>query len=130
MAVVSRGGRPDLAGDDLSKVIAPVLLIVGENDPQVIDLNEWALFRLNAQSKLEMSGRDTLIRRARSPGIGCAPSGQLVSGSCRFVTEYQPEKRSERLAIKLLKNVCPNARLECNRYNLETNLDEAEYGDH
>jgi putative phosphoribosyl transferase len=54
MAVVSRGGRPDLAGDDLSKVIAPVLLIVGENDPQVIDLNEWALSRLNAQSKLEI----------------------------------------------------------------------------
>lgn len=54
MAVVSRGGRPDLAGDDLPKVIAPVLLIVGENDPQVIDLNEWALSRLNAQSKLEI----------------------------------------------------------------------------
>jgi pimeloyl-ACP methyl ester carboxylesterase len=54
MAVVSRGGRPDLAGDDLSKVIAPVLLIVGENDPQVIDLNESALARLNAQSKLEI----------------------------------------------------------------------------
>jgi putative phosphoribosyl transferase len=54
MAVVSRGGRPDLAGDDLSKVITPVLLIVGENDPQVIDLNEWALSRLNAQSKLEI----------------------------------------------------------------------------
>lgn len=54
MAVVSRGGRPDLAGDYLPKVIPPVLLIVGEDDPQVIDLNESALARLNAQSKLEI----------------------------------------------------------------------------
>lgn len=54
MAVVSRGGRPDLAGDYLPNVSAPVLLIVGENDPQVIDLNEEALSRLNAQSKLEI----------------------------------------------------------------------------
>ena len=38
VAVVSRGGRPDLAGDYLSEVMAPVLLIVGENDPQVLDL--------------------------------------------------------------------------------------------
>lgn len=54
MAVVSRGGRPDLAGDYLRDVTAPVLLIVGENDPQVLDLNKWALAQLNAQSKLEI----------------------------------------------------------------------------
>src|SRR5688500_18287303 len=36
MAVVSRGGRPDLAGDYLPEVLAPVLLIVGENDPEEI----------------------------------------------------------------------------------------------
>ncbi|ARO88463.1 hydrolase [Nitrosospira lacus] len=54
MAVVSRGGRPDLAGDYLREVMAPVLLIVGENDPQVLDLNKWALAQLNAQSKLEV----------------------------------------------------------------------------
>jgi pimeloyl-ACP methyl ester carboxylesterase len=54
MAVVSRGGRPDLAGDYLQDVAAPVLLIVGENDPQVLDLNKWALAQLNAQSKLEI----------------------------------------------------------------------------
>ena len=54
MAVVSRGGRPDLAGDYLLEVTAPVLLIVGENDPQVLDLNKWALTQLNAQSKLEI----------------------------------------------------------------------------
>jgi len=54
MAVVSRGGRPDLAGDYLAKVAAPVLLIVGENDPQVLELNESALARLNVRSKLEI----------------------------------------------------------------------------
>ena len=52
MAVVARGGRPDLARDSLRDDTAPVLLIVGENDPQVLDLNKWALAQLNAQSKL------------------------------------------------------------------------------
>ena len=41
-AVVSRGGRPDLAGDALPKVQAPTLLIVGGNDDIVIELNEMA----------------------------------------------------------------------------------------
>ena len=54
MAVVSRGGRQDLAGDYLAEVTAPVLLIVGENDPQVLELNKRALARLNAQSRLEI----------------------------------------------------------------------------
>ncbi|KIO48988.1 DeoR faimly transcriptional regulator [Nitrosospira sp. NpAV] len=54
MAVVSRGGRPDLAADYLAKVTVPVLLIVGGNDFQVLDLNKWALARLNAQSRLEI----------------------------------------------------------------------------
>jgi pimeloyl-ACP methyl ester carboxylesterase len=42
-AVVSRGGRPDLAGPALPKVQVPTLLIVGSNDESVIDLNEEAL---------------------------------------------------------------------------------------
>lgn len=54
MAVVSRGGRPDLAGAYLPEVVAPVLLIVGENDPQVLELNKEALARLNTESKLEI----------------------------------------------------------------------------
>jgi pimeloyl-ACP methyl ester carboxylesterase len=45
-AVVSRGGRPDLAGDWLQSVWAPTLLIVGADDEPVIDLNEEALARL------------------------------------------------------------------------------------
>ncbi|GAA1768261.1 dienelactone hydrolase family protein [Luedemannella helvata] len=41
-AVVSRSGRPDLAGDALSRVRAPTLLVVGGDDPVVVDLNERA----------------------------------------------------------------------------------------
>jgi pimeloyl-ACP methyl ester carboxylesterase len=50
-AVVSRGGRPDLAGDALGRVVAPTLLIVGGLDTQVIDLNQDALRRLGAVEK-------------------------------------------------------------------------------
>jgi pimeloyl-ACP methyl ester carboxylesterase len=50
-AVVSRGGRPDLAGDWLRSVRAPTLLIVGGDDEPVISLNEEALARLAAPVK-------------------------------------------------------------------------------
>jgi dienelactone hydrolase len=53
-AVVSRGGRPDLAVDDLPDVEAPVLLIVGENDERVLAWNQEALALLNAESKLSV----------------------------------------------------------------------------
>lgn len=53
-AVVSRGGRPDLAGDALDSVHAPTLLIVGANDPQVLSLNRKALRHLNERSSLEV----------------------------------------------------------------------------
>ena len=45
-AVVSRGGRPDLAESALIYVEAPTLLIVGGKDTQIIDLNRWALDRM------------------------------------------------------------------------------------
>jgi alpha-beta hydrolase superfamily lysophospholipase len=51
-AVVSRGGRPDLAGDALSGVRAPTLLIVGGNDPEVLRLNRAAYARMTAERKL------------------------------------------------------------------------------
>ena len=47
--VISRGGRPDLAGDALARVTAPTLLIVGGNDPTVLALNEQAAARLTGQ---------------------------------------------------------------------------------
>lgn len=51
-AVVSRGGRPDLAGDALERVTAPTLLIVGSNDTPVIPLNEAAYERLACEKAL------------------------------------------------------------------------------
>jgi putative phosphoribosyl transferase len=53
-AVVSRGGRPDLAGDALPKVQAPTLLIVGGEDHVVIDLNEQARAEMRCEVKLEI----------------------------------------------------------------------------
>ena len=51
-AVVSRGGRPDLAMNFLGRVKAPTLLIVGGNDTTVIEMNRIALSRLQAEKKL------------------------------------------------------------------------------
>src|SRR6266478_658114 len=53
-AVVSRGGRPDLAGDALPKVEAPTLLIVGGSDDIVIELNEMARDQMKCEVKLEI----------------------------------------------------------------------------
>ena len=53
-AVVSRGGRPDLAGNALPKVQAPTLLIVGGNDDVVIELNEMARDQIRCDVKLEI----------------------------------------------------------------------------
>ncbi len=50
-AVVSRGGRPDLAGDALPSALCPTLLIVGGEDDVVIELNEQAFARLGAPVK-------------------------------------------------------------------------------
>jgi len=51
-AVVSRGGRPDLAGTALGRVRAPTLLIVGGDDPTVLGLNESALRELRCEKEL------------------------------------------------------------------------------
>lgn len=53
-AVVSRGGRPDLAAPVLSRVVSPTLLIVGGDDYGVIELNEGALAMLLGEKKLEI----------------------------------------------------------------------------
>lgn len=51
-AIVSRGGRPDLAGDFLAQVTAATLLIVGELDTEVIELNEETLKYLSAEKAI------------------------------------------------------------------------------
>jgi pimeloyl-ACP methyl ester carboxylesterase len=52
--VVSRGGRPDLAGGMLPQVKAPTLLIVGGADSGVIELNQYALERLGGEKSIEI----------------------------------------------------------------------------
>jgi dienelactone hydrolase len=68
-AVVSRGGRPDLAGESLAEVQAPTLLIVGEWDEEVLKLNEQAL----AQIKKEAEKKLVIVRDAshlfEEPGV-------------------------------------------------------------
>ncbi|MGO9008025.1 MAG: dienelactone hydrolase family protein [Beijerinckiaceae bacterium] len=53
-AIVSRGGRPDLAGDALDEIRTPTLLIVGGLDEVVIELNKQALVRLRGPKALEI----------------------------------------------------------------------------
>jgi dienelactone hydrolase len=53
-AIVSRGGRPDLAGDLLPRVQAPTLLIVGGNDLPVIQMNRQAFAQLTCKKRLEI----------------------------------------------------------------------------
>lgn len=51
-AVVSRGGRPDLAGPALERVRAPTLLIVGGNDGPVIDMNSQAMAAMHCEKRM------------------------------------------------------------------------------
>jgi putative phosphoribosyl transferase len=53
-AIVSRGGRPDLAGEALERVTAPTLLIVGGMDRQVLGLNRAAQARMRCETRLEI----------------------------------------------------------------------------
>jgi putative phosphoribosyl transferase len=54
IAVVSRGGRPDLAGEALERVTAPALLIVGGADLQVLELNREAQRRMRVETRIEI----------------------------------------------------------------------------
>jgi dienelactone hydrolase len=58
-AVVSRGGRPDLAGEALARVTAPTLLIVGEYDDVVIQLNREAFDQLNCEKRMDIVPKAT-----------------------------------------------------------------------
>lgn len=53
-AVVSRGGRPDLAGDALAAVRAPTLLVVGGSDTQVIEMNRDAMARMSPETEVRL----------------------------------------------------------------------------
>ena len=53
-AVVSRGGRPDLAGDSLSEIVVPTLFLVGSLDTQVIKLNNQAFNKLKCEKEIQI----------------------------------------------------------------------------
>ena len=88
-AVVSRGGRPDLAGDALPRVRAPTLLLVGEWDEPVIDLNREAMRRMHATVSLEIVPRATHL--FEEPG---ALERVAVLASDWFVSHLAPALRS------------------------------------
>ena len=64
-AVVSRGGRPDLAGDALEQVQSPVLLIVGARDDTVLELNRNAYARMSCEKELKIIPRATHLFEER-----------------------------------------------------------------
>jgi putative phosphoribosyl transferase len=94
-AVVSRGGRPDLAGDHMCTVRQPTLLIVGELDTVVIELNRAAMRKLGGEARLEIVpgashlfeepgaleqvsrlARDWFTRQIPAPLDGSSPGGR------------------------------------------------------
>ncbi len=78
-SVVSRGGRPDLAGDALARVKAPTLLIVGGYDDAVLALNEQAKARLPGEADAEdRAARHAPVRRTRRARASGRPRGRLV----------------------------------------------------
>lgn len=88
-AVVSRGGRPDLAGDALPRVQAPTLLIVGAEDDQVISLNDLARRKMLAPVRLVLvSGATHLFEE---PGTLAAASRQACDW---FLEHLSPRARS------------------------------------
>lgn len=90
MAVVSRGGRPDLALQDLYKVTAPTLLIVGGRDNVVIELNEKAYQKLQCERKLEIIPKATHL--FEEPGK--LEEVARISANW-FATHLQPEKKAK-----------------------------------
>jgi putative phosphoribosyl transferase len=81
-AVVSRGGRPDLAADALASVLAPTLLIVGELDTVVMELNRRAMAQLSCPARLEIvPGATHLFEEAGA-------LDQVVSLATAWFTQY------------------------------------------
>ncbi len=94
-AVVSRGGRPDLAGDALDQVHAPTLLIVGGADFGVIDLNEHALARLQGPKALQIVPRASHL--FPEPGALEAVIGHAARWFERYLapTTLEPSRTAE-----------------------------------
>ena len=90
-AIVSRGGRPDLAGSNVLNLIdAPTLFIVGENDKQVIKINEAALKQL---TKIEKKKKMIIVPGAthlfEEPGALEEVARRASGIQCFFLEEKQ-----------------------------------------
>lgn len=89
-AVVSRGGRPDLAGDALPLVEAPTLLLVGSRDEQVLELNRSAMNRMKCTVELcVVPGATHLFEE---PGTLDYVVRQATNWFERFVSSAAPEQ--------------------------------------
>jgi putative phosphoribosyl transferase len=88
-AVISRGGRPDLADDALLRVQAPTLLIVGGNDEAVIEMNRAAVRRMTALVHLEIVPGATHLFEER--GALERVSDLAASWCRRYLRAYPPE---------------------------------------
>jgi dienelactone hydrolase len=83
-AVVSRGGRPDLADAALPKVAAPTLLLVGSLDVEVIQLNRWAKERMRCTASLEIiAGASHLFEERGTLDQVAARAGDWFSAHLR-----------------------------------------------
>jgi pimeloyl-ACP methyl ester carboxylesterase len=96
-AVVSRGGRPDLAGESLAGVRAPTLLIVGGNDEPVIGMNREALERIGCrESKLVIVPGATHL--FEEPGT----LEEVARLAAEWLLEHfapSPQKRKENMTV-------------------------------
>ena len=105
--IVSRGGRPDLAGIELHRVLVPTLLIVGNTDTVLYELNRWALRRLNGEKHLvvipgdaqafeEKKALDTMCRVAMGWFENHMPSPKTFQSSKTiFDLTWTPGKGSQ-----------------------------------
>ena len=89
-AVVSRGGRPDLAGPALPRVQAPTLLLVGGLDYEVIQLNRQAMAQMRAPTLLIVGGDDDVVitlNRAALAQLRCHAELSIVPGATHLFEE-------------------------------------------
>jgi dienelactone hydrolase len=89
-AVVSRGGRPDLAADYLPRVRAPTLMIVGDRDRQVVALNEQARARMTATAVLTLVPGATHL--FEEPGT----LEQVMRLAADWMLQYLPAGKADR----------------------------------
>ena len=100
-AVVSRGGRPDLAADALEAVQAPTLLIVGGNDEPVIELNEQAKRRMRTIARIEIVPGATHLFEEHGA------LEQVERLAADWFREYLPRHAERGGALDMLDGVAP-----------------------